>query len=277
MAHHRSGSNFLSDLLQTHPGIECLNEPLSMHTRLFREQDLVQWEASDFDSTWLHPCLAGEPALRVYLLELRQYLLQSRHGRIVGFKDTCLFGKLGWLKAFLPELRIIFLRRDPRAIVSSVLRSNLAVFWRYAELVLPVFAQLCPGYVSRADTADTAVLAAEVVAKSVAARYELARRTVGLFKHLSLDLEDIAQDPERCLQTLGQFLGVETESAQASFIAARQSESRGGLFSSFRSVGDVEDTWRRLLNARQLAVIEDVMCAMREPCMTNSPARMRRA
>src|SRR5690349_192263 len=126
MAHHRSGSNFLNDLLQTNAGIECLNEPLSMHTRLFRENDLTRWDAEDFDPQTLHPGLAEQPAVRTYLLDLRQYLMQSRRGRILGFKDTCLFGKLGWLSSFLPGLKVIFLRRDERAIVSSVLRSKLA-------------------------------------------------------------------------------------------------------------------------------------------------------
>jgi len=40
LAHHRSGSNLLNDLLQAHPCIECLNEPFSMHTPFFREHDL---------------------------------------------------------------------------------------------------------------------------------------------------------------------------------------------------------------------------------------------
>ena len=57
MAHHRSGSNFLNDLLQQHSGIECLNEPLSMHTRFFREHDLALWTAADFDTVLLHGSL----------------------------------------------------------------------------------------------------------------------------------------------------------------------------------------------------------------------------
>jgi len=264
MAHHRSGSNFLNDLLQTHVDIECLNEPLSMHTRLFRDNDLALWEARDFDPQVLHPSLADQPGARAYLSDLRQYLLQSRRGRILGFKDTCLFGKLGWLQAFLPGLKVIFLRRDARAIVSSVLRSKLASFWHYADLVPPVFAQVCPGYTSRVEPQDAALRATETAAMSVAVRYELARRELGPLEHLVVDLEDLTRDPVPCLRRLSEFLGVEGDVEQATFIAMRQSETRGGLFSSFRSVDDIEQTWRRHLSAAQLAVIDDVMHAMHE-------------
>lgn len=269
MAHHRSGSNFLNDLLQKHACIECLNEPLSMHTRLFREQDLVPWHAGDFDPELLHPSLAGHEALRTYLLELRHYLVQSHAGRIIGFKDTCLFGKLGWLKAFMPSLKIIFLRRDPRAIVSSVLRCKMAAFWRYAELVPPAFAQVCPRYASRVD-ADSAVRAAEIAAMSIATRYELARRTLGPFEHRTVELSDLMREPARWVRVLADFLGVEPDPEQLSFIAARRHESRGGLFSSFRSVEDVEATWQRHLSAQQLDVIDDVMRTVKEASRSGS-------
>jgi len=272
VAHHRSGSNFLNDLLQTHAEIECLNEPLSMHMSLFREQDLTHWDAREFDPLMLHPCLEVHQAARNYLLDLRQYLLQSRRGRILGFKDTCLFGKLGWLHAFLPGLKIIFLRRDARAIVSSVLRSKLASFWHYADLVPPMFAQICPGYTSRIDVSDTAVRAAETAAMSVAVRYELARRSLGPLDHLTLDLEGLAREPAQCLQRLAAFLGVQRDPEQAAFLLMRQSETRGGLFSSFRSVEDIEETWQRHLSARQLEVIEDVLRAMGAVSIFDSPA-----
>jgi LPS sulfotransferase NodH len=262
MAHHRSGSNFLNDLLQTHVDVECLNEPLSMHTCLFRDNDLSMWEARDFDLQVLHPSLADQPSARAYLFDLRRYLMQSRRGRILGFKDTCVFGKLGWLQVFLPGLKVIFLRRDARAIVSSVLRSKLASFWHYADLVPPVFAQLCPAYTSQVEPLDTALRAAETAAMSVAVRYELARRELGSLEHLVLDLEDLTRDPLPCLRRLAGFLGVEGNVEQATFIAMRQSETRGGLFSSFRSVDDIEQTWKRHLSARQVAVIDDVMLAM---------------
>ena len=94
MAHHRSGSNFLNDLLQSHPQVECINEPLSMHTHFFREHDLNFWSAGDFDDDTLHPSLAAQEPLRAFLHDFRHYLGRSDPSRVIGFKDTVLFGKL---------------------------------------------------------------------------------------------------------------------------------------------------------------------------------------
>ena len=257
-AHHRSGSNFLTDLLQKHDAIECLNEPLSMHTRLFREQDLVTWRREDFDPAVLHRSLRDEPGIAAFLLELRQYLWKSREGRVIGFKDTCLFGKLGWLKAFIPDLKIIFLRRDMRAIVASALRSRLLGFWAYVDLVPPVFAQVFPGYVSDTDPHDSAARMAELVAQSVAVRYELARQTLGDFDHCVVELEELLNSPDQCLRSLAAFLDVPSAPQALDFLHARRLQTRGGTFSSFRTAEDVESTWTRYLTAAQLKAVADV-------------------
>lgn len=259
MAHHRSGSNFLNDLLQAHPGIECINEPFSMHTKYFRDCDLEPWTRDEFDPALLHSSLARHDGLRSYLLDLKDYLSLSSDTRVIGFKDTVLFGKLEWLKAFLPSLKILFLKRDPRSVVSSVLRSNLLGFWDYARLVPPAFKKLYPHYVSTVQPSDWASLAAEIVAMSVVTRHELARRTLPHFDHLELRLDELMQEPERRLHDIAEFLGIEANEAQLSFLQQRQAETRGGRFSSFRSRDDVERGWVRHLSAAQVRVIEDVL------------------
>jgi hypothetical protein len=259
MAHHRSGSNFLNDLLQAHPRIECVNEPFSMHTGYFREHDLEPWAREDFDPVLLHPALAPHEALRTYLLDFRAYLSESSDARVIGFKDTVLFEKLEWLKAFMPSLKILFLKRDPRAIVSSVLRSNLLNLWDYARLVPPAFAKVRPNYVSRTDAADKAATAAEIVAMSIATRYEYARRAIQNFDHREVHLDALMREPAEQLEAIVAFLGVPSHEGPLSFLKQRQAVSRGGLFSSFRSQDDVRHTWQRHLNSAQIRAIEDVM------------------
>lgn len=261
MAHHRSGSNFLHDLLQSHPGIECINEPFSMHTRFFRQCDLVRWSDADYDPVFLHVAVAKHDGLRAYLCDLRRYLLRSTRDHVVGFKETALFGKLEWLKEFLPTLKILFLTRDPRAVVSSVLRSGLSEFWRYRDLVPKAFHEIYPHYESKGDEEDPLTREAEVAAMSVATRCELARRTVHLFEHRLVSLEAVIRDPSSCLQSMTDFLGVEPHQDQVSFLKQRQVVSRGGAFSSFRLPEDVQVAWRRHLNTRQIEVIEDVLFA----------------
>lgn len=259
MAHHRSGSNFLNDLLQSHPRIECINEPFSMHTRYFRGCDLEPWTRDEFDPALLHPSLAPHDSLRSYLLDFKGYLSESSDARVIGFKETVLFGKLDWLQAFLPSLKILFLKRDSRSVVSSVLRSNLLGFWDYARLVPPAFKRLYPHYVSKVQSTDWATLSAEIVAMSVATRHELARRAIQHFEHMELRLDDLTREPEHHLQEISRFLGVQTNAAQLSFLMQRQAETRGGRFSSFRSPEDVERAWERHLSAAQVRVIEDVL------------------
>lgn len=229
-----------------------------MHTRLFREQDLTIWRREDFDPAMLHHSLRAEPGISAFLLELRQYLWKSREGRVIGFKDTCLFGKLGWLKAFIPDLKIIFLRRDMRAIVASALRSRLVGFWAYVDLVPPVFAQVFPGYVSQTDPQDAAARMAELVAQSVAVRYELARQTLDDFNHCVVELDELLRAPDQCLRRLTAFLEVPGAQQALDFLHARRIQTRGGTFSSFRTADDVESTWRRYLTAPQLQAVDQV-------------------
>jgi hypothetical protein len=178
---------------------------------------------------------------------------------VIGFKDTILFEKLEWLKAFIPPLRILFLRRDPRSIVSSVLRTNLLELWDYARLVPPAFRKIRPNYVSRIDASDTEAAAAEIVAMSVVTRCEFAARAIRNFEHMEVHLGDLMRDPAQWLEAIAEFLGVPAHEGPLSFLRERQAVSRGGMFSSFRLQGDVQHTWERHLNASQLQAIEDVM------------------
>ena len=274
LAHHRSGSNFVHDLLQSHPRVECINEPLSMHTRFFRQCDLVRWSEADYDPAFLHVALAKHDGLRAYLSDLRQYLLRSDEDRVMGFKETALFGKLEWVKEFLPTLKILFLTRDPRAVVSSVLRSGLTEFWRYHDLVPHAFHEIFPHYDRHSGGSDPTIREAEIAAMSVATRYELARRTVHLFEHKLVSLEEVMRDPADCLESMTAFLGVESHPDPFSFVQRRQGVSRGGAFSSFRAPEDVQSAWRRHLSAGQIEVVEDVLsAAQRESPGTGLEAR----
>jgi hypothetical protein len=258
LAHHRSGSNLLNDLLQAHPRVECLNEPFSMHTPFFRETDLQGWTAADFEPRDLHRALPEGDELKSFLLGLRDYLGCSDAGRVIGFKETGLFGKLGWLHAFIPRLKVIFLRRDPRAIVSSVLRSGLVDFWDYAGLVPPAFRRCFPQAELPPWPAGSPQQRAGLVAMSVALRYELARRELVDLDHLVIRLDEIATRPAQALERLWQFLGVPSHEAPLQFLAGRQGESRGDAFSSFRRPEMALAGWQRLLSWAELVAVEAV-------------------
>ncbi|HET9642871.1 MAG TPA: sulfotransferase [Burkholderiaceae bacterium] len=263
LAHHRSGSNFLHDILQSHPCIECINEPLSMHTDFFRQCDLVAWSATEYRSDCLHVALAKQGELRTYLRQMRDYLLLSDSARIIGFKETALFGKLSWWKEFLPSTKVLWLVRDPRAVVSSLLRSGLLQFWRYRDMVPRAFRENVPHYCSQlqAPCRDESLRDAEVAAMSVVVRHIMAQQTLPLFTHRVVRLEEAISRPQEFLRGLNTFLGLRPHQEQTAFLKRRQSASRGGLFSSYRSPDDVETGWRRHLTPAQLDVIENVLSA----------------
>ena len=73
LGHHRSGSNFLADLLQANERIECLSEPLSMHTD-FRRFDLETWTGEEFASSCLHASLRDAPGTVAFLRQLQDWL-----------------------------------------------------------------------------------------------------------------------------------------------------------------------------------------------------------
>jgi hypothetical protein len=233
-----------------------------MHTRYFRDCDLEPWTGADFDPALLHRSLAAHEILRDYLLDFRAYLSQSSDARVIGFKDTILFEKLGWLKMFIPPLKVLYLHRDARSIVSSVLRTPLLELWDYARVVPPAFRALRPGYVSRIDPADKATAAAELVAMSIVTRHEFAQRSIQDFDHIVVQLDELMHRPAEQLEAIVEFLGVPAHDAPLTFVKQRQAMSRGGMFSSFRLQDDVRNAWERHLTAAQLQAIEDVMrCA----------------
>ena len=258
LAHHRSGSNMLNDLLQAHPCVECLNEPFSMHTPFFRETDLQCWTAADYEPGRLHRALPEDDELRPFLQGLREYLDCSHAGRVIGFKETGLFGKLGWLQAFMPGLKVIFLRRDPRAIVSSVLRSGLIEFWDYPGLVPPAFERCFGRAVAPRRPLHAREAAAALVAMSVAVRYELARRELPGFEHVVTDLDAITRRPADTLAMLWRFLGVPDHPGPLQFMSGRQGVSRGDSFSSFREPALALEGWRQHLGETELEAIDDV-------------------
>ncbi|HJV68785.1 sulfotransferase [Ideonella sp.] len=259
LAHHRSGSNLLNDLLQAHPCIECLNEPFSMHTPFFREHDLQPWAAGDFEPSRLHRHLPDGDDLRPFLHAFRDYLECSCAQRVIGFKETGLFGKLGWLQAFMPRLKLILLWREPRAIVSSVLRSGLIDFWDYRELVPPAFRRLFPQAPPPRGAMGSREELAGLAAMSVATRYELARRALPGFEHLVVGLDDVVQRPGETLGALARFLGVAPHPGPLQFLQGRQVASRGGTFSSVREPQRVTQGWQQHLGPSELAAIEHVL------------------
>ena len=114
----RSGTNFLQDLVNSHPACEVQNEPISMHLPEARYWDLCK-----------NGVVAEALACRCqscFMCHLRTWL---RTGDYRGFKETTLFSLLPDCQKWLPELKIVFLKRDVKEIINSHVRGKLFHTW----------------------------------------------------------------------------------------------------------------------------------------------------
>ncbi|MFC9294041.1 sulfotransferase family protein [Streptomyces sp. NPDC057011] len=247
IGHHRSGTNFLGELIQRNPAVACANEPFSMHTEFFRDNDLRPWSAADYDQAVLHPELYAHPKIVLFLQELRKWLVSSPEGCRRGFKETLLYEKLPWLGAYLPGLRVIHLVRDPRAVAASVLNVPEAdELWKYSVTVTRYLEE------QLGHSPGAGLDPFELCLRSIGIRWELARQSLAAFEHITVRLEDLVGHPEDALGRLMNFLDLEPTSDQLEFIADSQRSSRGGRYSSYRSRDAVLNSWRsRLTDAQQ--------------------------
>lgn len=252
LSHHRSGSNFLNNILQEHPKFECINEPLSMHTNIFRELDLKPWTSSEFNETSLHSDLNDYPDLIIFLKELRNWLVTPYDGHTRGLKETLLFEKLEWVKQFIPNLNIIFLVRDPRAVICSVLKKGEAYkkIWKYDQTI--------PEYTKKYLNIPGEIVLDPVhlTTWSWKIRTELTFRYKELFNHRVIKLEELILNTEQTLDNIMSFLGSELNYKQTEFIKRSHSQTRGKEYSSYRDINDVLSSWERKLSDADRHYIE---------------------
>jgi hypothetical protein len=250
LGHHRSGSNFLADLLQANEGIECLSEPLSMHTD-FRRFDLETWTGEEFVASSLHASLRDAPGTVAFLRRLCDWLYGSA-AAVRGMKETLLFDKLAWCRRMFPDLRVVWLVRDPRAVVHSVLRCGLWCFWEYPERV----GRFCREYYG--DPEIDPVTPVELTLWSWKVRYALAREHLGNFVHVRVRLEDLVAAPRDELERIAAVVGFPITPAQEAYLSRPNEESRGGVFSTVRRGDEVIGGWRAGLSAEDRRYVESL-------------------
>jgi Sulfotransferase family len=251
LSHHRSGSNFLTDVMQEHPAISVIDEPFSMHTPLFPQLDLIRWGPDDFLADGWHGSLVDRPGVVGFLASLFAYLKGAPLGTSRGFKETGMTEKLGWLQRAIPSLKVIYLCRDPRAVVRSVLRHRARRQWRY-ELVVPRYARHYPDVPFAIETGDE-------IGRCISSwqiRHFEACRSLAEGEHCTVRLEDLVRRPQATLDRIMNLLGLAIDDRQLDFIRASQEERRGGPYSTFRRAEDVLSGWRSELGVHERRRVE---------------------
>ena len=256
LSHHRSGSNFLQELLQHHPHLTVISEPFSMHTDVFRGIDLVPWDAYDYEEPLLHRYLREYPHTVDLLNDLRNYLLCPFPGHSRGIKETLLFEKMLWLRCYLPTLKVILLVRDPRAVVYSVIRHNLHELWQYG-MTIPRY--LRDSGEDQPTTDCDLRTPVQLCAWSWKFRYQLAQRHLRNFESVTIRLEDLFSSPERHLESVMGFLQSKSHPHQWEFLRYSHTESRGEVYSTVRSTEHVLEAWKRGLADEERRYIESIL------------------
>lgn len=253
LSHHRSGSNFLNELVQQHPKFSTINEPLSMHTNFFRENDLVPWTATEYNEDFLHDSLKGNEQLINFLKELRYWLCNPFETHTRGIKETLLFEKLQWLKRFIANIRVIFLIRDPRSVVTSIMRRNMHdSIWKYSTTI-PKYMEQASGPLKRNwDVSDLSIFSWKI-------RYELAKENCNLFEHLFIRLEDVMQQPKETISKIMLFLDSDLCQTQLDFLYESNIKTRGKTFSSYRATNEIINLWRERLPLEIRKNIESIL------------------
>lgn len=253
LSHHRSGSNFLCNLLCSNENVVCINEPLSMHTAFFYEKDLIPWTGEEYNEEFLHTSLKPYPKLIEYLKELRAYMLEdSNDNRAVGFKETLLFEKLSWLKEFVPEIKIIYLVRDPRAVVNSVLRNGMYKIWNYDITVRR--------YLKKYNLEPNALTPFQLAVWSWKIRDNLFNKYKKMFEYQVVKLEDIVNNPEQASNDLMSFLNMKLSDEQLDFLSkVYVNDKKGKAFSVFTSKERILNDWRGNISDEEEEYIKRIL------------------
>lgn len=248
LAHHRSGSNFLCDVLQAHPEVECLSEPFSMHTSAYLSSDLLRWEADEYRPDVLHDELAALPEAVAFTKDLAAYTATG----LRGFKETLGFEKLGWLRRVFPGLRVILLVRDPRAVTNAVISRDMEGIWDYRNMLARYRERYGSGLPFPVLT-DTAV---DRIVSSWQVRLFEARRSLAGVPFTLVRFEDLMADAEAALAEVMRTVGCEVHPDQLRFIEASHSgPSRGGNYSTVRDPQQVLSAWRKKLRAEEIDTV----------------------
>ncbi|MDW8804346.1 sulfotransferase [Streptomyces scabiei] len=260
LAHHRSGSNFLADVLQAHPHVECLSEPLSMHTSGYLPHDLLRWTQAEYRADVLHPELAAAPEAVRFTKDLAAFVGSAPSGTARGFKETLGFEKLSWMRQVFPGLRIVLLVRDPRAVVRAVLSRQMEGLWDYPGIIARYKQQYGSvakfGSVREFPIHDATPL--DRVITSWQIRFWEARRDLGTHLATRVRFEDILTQPQRRLEQIMRVVGAPLHPEQLAFIENSHSgPSRGGSYSTVRDPQKVMSAWKRELSPDTIHTITE--------------------
>jgi hypothetical protein len=218
----RSGTNYLSALLKAHPAVELQIEPFSMHVQAFMDSEF----SGVVETDTVFRCSCG----RCISCDLRTWLRSGSHR---GFKETTVFDRLGQMASWLPELRVVFLGRDPRDIVESYLSGSLHTRWKIATRFQchpdPTIRSLAASAPNELET--QAELCTVLTTRRLRKWIELGSH----FESLAIRYSELIRSPHGSLEQILKFLGLSTTAECGRAIDDYASRSAEDLYSPFKA------------------------------------------
>ncbi|MGL5823383.1 MAG: hypothetical protein ACRCYU_00740 [Nocardioides sp.] len=241
LSHHRSGSNFVTELLWRHPALQVLIEPLAQHLDIFITHDLQAWP-QHLTTDALEAL--RRPFERRYLTNLGTWL-RAQAGR--GFKETRLAEKIEWFNTAVAPVRTIVLVRDPRAVTASILaRPHMVDYWIPADHIkhLP-------------NTFDHHRAHRDPIYRSAAIwtyRYTCLLSQAETAGAPTVVLEKLMHNPAREMSAIETYLDID-HFDYTDTLAELWTPTTAGTYSTRRDPATVATSWRAALTREDLAVI----------------------
>lgn len=231
LGNQRSGTSYLLDLVNQHPSVDTINEPFSMHLDFFRT-DEKKWTCEDYDEVFLYFALYQYPETRRFIRGLERWL-NFDFPKVRGFKETALFEKYEWLQQALLFDKTIIIVRDFRAVINSVLRRKLhRGWWDYEKRLQEYY-----GY---NGSREEHIICAELMKFRTNYLIDIIQK----YHCYIIRLEDLLDNPEKELDLLMRYIGLEISEEQMDFFRETSKETRDSTYSNFRRKEDVVDKWK---------------------------------
>ena len=259
----RSGTTYISELIKTHPNAKCLIEPLTLNIDNFRQHEFSYWTDKDFVQTIYHSSFRNKQLAVEFLTEFKKWLDVSSDRNAIGFKEVTLHSKILWLKKFIPDIKIIYLTRDPKNVVASFKKLNFSQRWDYKNKVrrfinqkqAPFSIQGLPLLINDTNYSENDIVVS-CLAFKISILYYLHIADRGAL--MRVKIEDFLDAPRNITSDIMNYIGLEIHRRQVEFINETTSTTRGGSYSKYRRKDDVNNLFQ-ILTPSEFEIIEELL------------------
>ncbi len=259
----RSCTTYISELIKSHPAVTCLIEPLTLNMDIFRTREFDHWADTEYVPDIFHPLLFKKPTAISFLQDFQDYLLTSRSEYLLGFKEVTLHNKLQWIKKLLPNLKVIYVTRNPLNTIASFKQIGFTKRWNYSEKVLkfvntstqlPVGGLPNPSIPDNYDDVEISCMAYKISVQSFLLTHPYRNSEDMMF----IKIEDFLQDRMEVATDIMAFLEKNIHPNQREFIQKTSFTTKGGAYSKYRSAHDV-NTRHLVLSKTEIEKVKRIL------------------